>query len=505
MSPAIQSARRADLRHRLFQRLRAPPGDRDLRAAACQLHRGGLPQTGAAAGHERHLAVQQPGREDLGSRAGAVDTGQVARSLARAGGRRPLRSRDPSIDLTRVWTHRTPLPSLQTNPARLGGAARAAARRRRSAATCTSATARAASTTPTRASFRSRPHAAHARPRTLRLAVLRLHQEPHPLLPRPRAVHPPFRRLWVHNGGALLEFPPVISGDHIFQLADDGMLERDQQAHRPHLLEAAPGLAVGLHPRGRRRHRLRDRARARGRRQEGRVVALDDATGGMRWSRALPSPSESSPLVDHGRVFFGSQNGTVYALNATTAASIWTYHAAGAVKASPTLSGGVLYFGDYSGHVQAISERTGQRLWVSGSEGALLGSGTFYSTAAVIYGRVFLGNTDGRVYAYDASTGGLDWAVQTGAYVYASPAVTNAPGLGPTDLPRLLQRHLLRAERPLGPDRVAVRRARAHLRLGDDHRAHRLLRRPRRAPHLRPGHLHRPGAVRDGHRARSTR
>ena len=92
----------------------------------------------------------------------------------------------------------------------------------------------------------------------------------------------------------------------------------------------------------------------------------------------------------------------------------------------------MLYFGDYSGHVQAISEQTGRRLWVSGSGGALLGSGTFYSTAAVVYGRVFLGNTDGRVYAYDASTGRLDWAVQTGAYVYASPAVTNAPGLGPT-------------------------------------------------------------------------
>jgi outer membrane protein assembly factor BamB len=50
----------------------------------------------------------------------------------------------------------------------------------------------------------------------------------------------------------------------------------------------------------------------------------------------------------------------------------------------------------------------------------------------VVYGRVFLGNTDGRVYAYDASSGKLDWAYQTGAYVYSSSAVTNAPGLGPT-------------------------------------------------------------------------
>jgi outer membrane protein assembly factor BamB len=111
---------------------------------------------------------------------------------------------------------------------------------------------------------------------------------------------------------------------------------------------------------------------------------------------------------------------------------LWTYHAGGAVKASPTLSEGKLYFGDYSGHLQAVSEQTGRTVWLSGSEGALLGSGTFYSTPAVIYGRVFLGNTDGRIYAYDAASGKLDWAVQTGAYVYASPAVTNAPGLGPT-------------------------------------------------------------------------
>ncbi len=82
--------------------------------------------------------------------------------------------------------------------------------------------------------------------------------------------------------------------------------------------------------------------------------------------------------------------------------------------------------------MQAVSERTGRQLWDTASEGALLGSGTFYSTAAVVYGRVFLGNTDGRVYAFDARSGHLDWAVQTGAYVYSSPAVTNAPGLGPT-------------------------------------------------------------------------
>jgi outer membrane protein assembly factor BamB len=250
--------------------------------------------------------------------------------------------------------------------------------------------------------------------------------------PAPARVFPPFRRLWVRNGDSLLEFPPSLYGDHIFQLADDGVLSAIN-LHTGHTfwqrrigaLSASTPAAVG--------HVVYATvlARADGVRK-GEVLALAYATGRILWSRALPSPSESSPLLDHGMLFFGSQSGTVYALNAHNGDVIWTYHASGSVKASPTLFGGVLYFGDYSGHLQALDERTGRRLWDSDSGGALLGSGTFYSTSAVMYGRVFLGNTDGRVYAYDASTGHLDWAVQTGAYVYASPAIANAPGLGPS-------------------------------------------------------------------------
>src|SRR6185437_16156952 len=250
-------------------------------------------------------------------------------------------------------------------------------------------------------------------------------------LPAPPDLYPPFKKIWVNNARTLLEFPPVIGGDHIFQLGDNGVLRAINKAtghtfwrrSLGHLSASTPAVVgktvfatVLSRPGG----------------GSGRIWALDYADGSTRWYRDLPSASESSPMVDHGKVFFGSQNGTVYALGARNGRVIWTYHAAGSVKASPTLSGGVLYFGDYSGHVQAVGERAGHRLWISGSEGALLGSGTFYSTAAVFYGRVFLGNTDGRVYAYDASSGRLDWAVQTGAYVYSSPAVTNAPGLGPT-------------------------------------------------------------------------
>jgi outer membrane protein assembly factor BamB len=250
--------------------------------------------------------------------------------------------------------------------------------------------------------------------------------------PAAESLRPPFKTIWIRDGSALLEFPPVMYGDRIFQLADNGVLSAINK-HTGHNFWSRPLGVLSASSPAVVDHSVYVTLLARGHYVHGgRVVALNFFNGSIRWSRNLPSASESSPLIDHGKLFFGSQNGTVYALNAHTGGVLWTYHAAGAVKASPTLKNGVLYFGDYSGHIQAISEQDGHRIWISGSGGALLGNGTFYSTAAVIYGRVFLGNTDGRVYAYDASTGKLDWAYQTGAYVYASPAVTNAPGLGPT-------------------------------------------------------------------------
>lgn len=251
-------------------------------------------------------------------------------------------------------------------------------------------------------------------------------------LPTSEAVKPPFRQVWTSKETALLEFPPVMSDGRIFQLADDAVLTAIDQKNGHRLwsrklgtLSASTPAVVG----GTVYVTILSRE---GDGEGGRAVALRAKNGHIIWSRNLPSRSESSPMVDSGKMIFGSENGTVYALGTRGGRTIWTYQAAGAVKASPTLVKGVLYFGDYSGNVQAVGERNGRRIWIAGSEGAPLGSGTFYSTAAYAYGRIYLGNTDGRIYAYNASNGELAWAIQTGAYVYASPSVADVPALGPT-------------------------------------------------------------------------
>ncbi len=248
--------------------------------------------------------------------------------------------------------------------------------------------------------------------------------------PVPAKMHPPFRLLWTSFGSSLLEFPPVIDHHALYQLSDDGVVHavdtttgRALWSRRLGTLAASSPAASG--------NSVYVTLLEHGQGARGRVAALRQTDGTIRWVRDLPSRSESSPLLDRGKLYFGSENGTVYALSAHGGSVLWTYHAQGAVKASPTLADGRLYFGDYAGNVQAIRQADGRRMWIQGG-GGLLGGSTFYSTPAAVFGRVFLGSTDGRVYAYDAAHGSLAWARQTGSYVYSSPAVTNVPRVGPT-------------------------------------------------------------------------
>jgi outer membrane protein assembly factor BamB len=250
-------------------------------------------------------------------------------------------------------------------------------------------------------------------------------------LPAAHEMRPPFRRRWQVNTGALLEFPPVLGGTSLYVLNDDARLlaiakktGRVRWKRRLGVLAAAsPAYGNG---------RVYAVILARGKGQPGRVTALRASDGKVLWSHGLRARAESSPLLSGGRLYFGAEDGTVYALRASDGAELWRYKAHGAVKGGLALSRGKLYFGDYSGHVYALRQ-DGRQVWQVGTTGKAFGfaSGQFYATPAVAFGRVFLGNTDGNVYSFAASSGKLAWRTRTGGYVYSSPAVAELPKAGP--------------------------------------------------------------------------
>ena len=260
--------------------------------------------------------------------------------------------------------------------------------------------------------------------------------------PSGNTLNPPFRVGWKYEDFALLEFPPVIYGHTLYQVDDDGSAKAlDARTGRKlwedkvgTLAAASPALGVTqglLFVPILSTDRSAPRTQAPG---HGRLVALSMKTGRVVWSHAVAPGTESSPLASGGAVYFGDQNGTVYSLAATDGHVNWTFHASGAVKGGPALAYGRLYFGDYSGRAYALDPQTGRKVWGVTTSGAAFGfgSGNFYATPAVAFGRVYMGNTDGRVYSFGARTGTLAWATSTGAYVYASPAVADVPGFGPT-------------------------------------------------------------------------
>jgi outer membrane protein assembly factor BamB len=251
------------------------------------------------------------------------------------------------------------------------------------------------------------------------------------------ALRPPFHNGWVHNDHALLEFPPVIYHTTMFWMNDGGYVKALDTAnghilwsHRVGTLAAASP-AIGVREGMIYVPVLSDSGSSPG---NGSIVALRMRNGSVAWSRGLSAGSESSPIVWGRSLYLGDQAGNVYDFDARGGHLGWSYHASGAVKGGPAYANGRLYFGDYAGRAYCLNAATGRQVWAVSTGGASFGfgSGNFYATPAVAFGRVYMGNTDGRVYSFAAGTGALAWATATGAYVYASAAVDDTPGLGPT-------------------------------------------------------------------------
>ncbi len=304
-------------------------------------------------------------------------------------------------------------------------------------------------------------------------------------------LHPPFRVGWRFGGNALIEFPPVIYHRTLYFM-DDGAtvkavdLETGHEFWFRHLgtLSAAspaidastkmlfvPVLSVqGASP------------------GNGRFAALSMRTGRVVWSIPLSSGSESSPIVAGGLVYFGDQAGKVYALDAATGSVRWTYQAAGAVKGGLALAGGVLYFGDYAGRAYALNPQTGHQIWAVGTSGSQFGfgGGNFYSTPAVAFGRVYLGNTDGFVYSFAARTGQLGMVDVDRRLRLWVPCGRRHPRPRSDRVHRLLQRRFLRVQRAIRRDPMAPSCRRPDLRRLNRGQRRRLLLRPRLQDDDRP-------------------
>lgn len=141
------------------------------------------------------------------------------------------------------------------------------------------------------------------------------------------------------------------------------------------------------------------------------------------WSDSVAESIFTSAAVVNGIVYVNDFNGGMDAYNATTGTLVWKSTAASFnlfTNSSPAVANGMVYIGgNTDGKLYAFDAATGALLWTYTTGNGIMSSPT------VAYGIVYFGSNDRKVYALNAKTGKLLWSYATGYFVVTSPVVSN--------------------------------------------------------------------------------
>lgn len=137
------------------------------------------------------------------------------------------------------------------------------------------------------------------------------------------------------------------------------------------------------------------------------LVALNAATGEMRWRSNFVVPTRSSPTVVEGRLFLITIDDKLLALSTDKGRQLWSYQAANPTtsvlgRPAPAYSSGLVVGGFGSGEIATIRAESGNVVWTDNLSAALT-TGSSRPEFSAIRGLPVI--VEGRVYAM--SMGGL--------------------------------------------------------------------------------------------------
>jgi outer membrane protein assembly factor BamB len=227
---------------------------------------------------------------------------------------------------------------------------------------------------------------------------------------------------WGHESGDVYTSSPAFADGIVYFGAGDGRVYAVDAATGKEKWHAQTGGRVRASP-------AVDASQVYAGSADGRVYAFDRATGAETWKFETEGVKlfsgdfgydrrtvQSSPAVANGMVFAGARDGWIYAIDAATGRERWRFdHKISWINTSPAVVEGVVYAGSSDAQfVQALDAATGKELWRTTT-------GTTWSSPAVSGDMLYAGDGQGRLHALDRNSGKLLWSFRTGASMYSSP------------------------------------------------------------------------------------
>ena len=129
-----------------------------------------------------------------------------------------------------------------------------------------------------------------------------------------------------------------------------------------------------------------------------------------------------TPVVDGNRVYMAGYNGKIYVYSLTTNSFVVESKVLDndnnhTIVGGIIVGNGLVYVGSSNGNLYALDADTLERAWKFSTNGKI------WSTPVLVNGTVFVGSFDKNVYAIDATTGEEKWSNPIGGAMMATPVV----------------------------------------------------------------------------------
>jgi outer membrane protein assembly factor BamB len=162
--------------------------------------------------------------------------------------------------------------------------------------------------------------------------------------------------------------------------------------------------------------------------QRGVFSAVNPKTGKRDWGGGAGG-AINTPVTDGGHVYFSSWDGSVQSVRIKGVIPQWKTDVGDPVTTPPFVGGDKIFVGTATGKVTALSKADGAVLWNFDTQG-----GTVLGTPIGAEDLVFAGGGQGTLFVLDAADGAVRFTFSTGGEITGTPAFSGGVlFLGSTD------------------------------------------------------------------------